>query len=151
MGGLKSNVSQLESEKEDLRKQVADLRAENRRLEGRYAQEVSANNELADRLDGARSILKRQGLDSGLASGASPADDESPPSIPPPRRITPSGRTTPKPRKAPFTEIRARPASDDDRNDLPEPDADLGPQASRSGDSRWNPIARADRDLTPIR
>src|SRR3954465_8216135 len=67
MGALKSNVAQLESEKDQLSKQLAEQKAENRRVEAQLAELDAQNGDLSARLDDARAVISRQGLDDGRA------------------------------------------------------------------------------------
>src|SRR5437870_5494863 len=63
VGALKTNVAQLESEKDNLSRELATQKAENRRIEGELAAVESQNGDLSARLDDARSVMTRQGLD----------------------------------------------------------------------------------------
>ena len=155
IGGLKASVSQLESEKEELRRrsggaqgrQPPDLRQPGRESGPR-------NGELAARLDGARNILRSQGLDRGDLSSASSGDRVPELDDPPAgRRVTPGARPAPKPRKTPFAEIPGRSASDGfgdgaSNFDAPRSPAgdDFSPQARRDTDSRWLPVSRGVSD-----
>ena len=147
MGALKSNVAQLESEKDRLAKQLAEQKAETRRVENELAAVEDKNGELAARLDDARTLIGRQGGGNDALSENSRASAEV--EVPAPRRSTPA-RSSPRGRRAPFAQIPT------DRRDLDEPDAgdDLElprPRARRDGrddqsrlDDRspWLPVAQ---------
>jgi hypothetical protein len=144
VGGLKASVTQLESEKEDLKREVAELKAQNRRISNNLVEERSRNGELATRLDGARNILRSQGLDRAELSDSVPELDDGLTS----RRGSPIKRPAPKPRKTPFAEIPGLGSSDgfEDRggnSDVPRNsrgDEDFLPQARRDVDARWLPV-----------
>ena len=61
VGSLKTGLSQLEFQNQQLRQQVANLKADNRRIEDQLVQEETANGELSARLDDARNLLGRRG------------------------------------------------------------------------------------------
>lgn len=150
MGSLKSNVAQLESEKDVLAKQVAELRSENRRIENDLAAVEEKRDELATRLDDARNLISRQGLDGdGLGSSSRSASDSERTS---PRRATPA-RSQPKGRKAPFAQIpNERRLLDDPDESAANEEVELPPPRTRRGrsddqsrlDDRspWLPVAR---------
>jgi outer membrane murein-binding lipoprotein Lpp len=150
IGGLKASVSQLESEKEELRREVAELKADNHRISDSLVEERSRNGELVTRLDGARNILRSQGLERGEFSSASSGDtvpelDDSPAR----RRVAPNNRPAPKPRKTPFAEIPGRSTNDgfgDSAGGFDTPRSSMGedfsPQARRDTDARWLPVTR---------
>ncbi len=151
---LKTDVAQLETEKAQLRREVADAQKENRRVAAQLAEVEDENNELATRLNDARAVISRQGLDSDKfsppARSASDADRANA------RKSTPAASKSSKNRKTPMAEIRGerRPAMND-RDDLPleesieapgpsRRDSDpFGPQGSNSEGSPWLPVARA--------
>jgi hypothetical protein len=148
IGGLKASVSQLESEKEELRREVAELKADNHRISDSLVEERSRNGDLVTRLDGARNIIRSQGLNQSefARSGDSVPELDDPPA---PRRASPGNRPAPKPRKTPFAEIPARSTSDgfgDSASNFDAPrsplDDDYSPQARRDTDSRWLPVSR---------
>jgi hypothetical protein len=139
LGSLKASVSQLEFDNEKLRKEVAELKADNARLDNMYAQERDANGEITARLDDAKDLLRRQGGDvQALGIPSKTFEDDG---IPPPARRT-KGRKPPaanisRPSPTPFD-------SPDDRGfDSTSTDRsrDLGP-IGRSDDDRWLPVAR---------
>ena len=158
VGALKASVSQLEYANDNLKKQVADLKAEKTRVANDLDDEAVRNGELSARLDDAKTALRRQGGGSSVASldpGGSPSssakasraaatagDDD----IPSPRRSSSSVRPSKSARKPPTTQIpRIESAADADPGALELPPAekfDPGPQASRAADDRWLPVAR---------
>ncbi len=73
VGSLKTSVTQLEHDNAQMRKQVADLESEKRRLSEKLAQERVTNDDLSTRLDNARGLLSRKGLGES-ASDTSQAD-----------------------------------------------------------------------------
>lgn len=117
IGTLKSEVAQLESEKDQARREVAELRTENKRIEAQLAEIESENGDLATRLDDARAVISRQGLDSGtLAPPSRTATDSN-------RRASPI-RSQSKGRKTPMAEIP---------REAPEPPGQRRPPPRRSG------------------
>ena len=153
MGALKSNVAQLESEKDQLNKQVAELKTENRRIETELAAVEDKNGELAARLDDARTLISRQGIDEGnLSRAASDSDRQAP------RRSTPA-RSQPGNRKSPVAQIPSerRPMLEDDEPtdepfDLPPPKLKKRSSIDQSrlnDGSPWLPVARG--GVTPKR
>jgi hypothetical protein len=149
VSSLKTSVSHLEYENEQLRKQVAELDSRNREIGDRLVQEEAARDDLASRLDDARNELRRRGLlgDSGLSPG--PETDEATP-----QRTLPAGRSNRKKRKAPFARIPGRietlPPGDLPDDSSGEDDGasggrereEFGPQSRLESDSRWLPVAR---------
>jgi len=145
VGSLKASVSQLEYENQQLRRDVAALKKDNREIENRLVQEESTNGELSARLDNARTLLSQRG--EPAATGVDPGPSAS-------GKTLPAGRSNRKGRKTPFAQIPGRidtipPADDNDPpGGDPPPDAtrwrgDPGPQ-SRLGDSAvWLPVADA--------
>jgi outer membrane murein-binding lipoprotein Lpp len=154
IGTLKASNAQLEHEKAQLAGQVAELEANNRRLEDRVAQEEAANGELTARLDDARNLLGRQGL-----------DPESHPSVEARTRAprtTPAARSPRRGRKAPFAQIpgdvNASPRPENDEaesfDEAPAPrtssnDDTYDLQSQRGGFRRWMPIANGVSEPTP--
>lgn len=148
LGALKTNVAQLESEKEGLTRELAASRAENRRIESQLAEAEAQNGELTARLDDARAVMSRQGIEEGRPSASRSASDSDRPTN---GRAKPA-RAQPKGRRAPFAQIPAdrRPLDepdDDGRGSLDEPqsrrDRDDFPAQSRLNDgSPWLPVAR---------
>ena len=139
VGSLRTSVSHLGYENEQLRRQVADLKTENRGLEDRLVQEEAHNGDLAARLDDARQALRGQGLDeSTSAVDPNPSGSAS--------RALPAGRSTKKKRKLPYAEIPGQvdtlPPTDDNGMPVRVPRAgDPGPQ-SHNEDDHWLPVAR---------
>jgi outer membrane murein-binding lipoprotein Lpp len=153
VGSLKASVSQLEYDKDQLSKEVRELKAENRRVTNRLTQEEAANGELSARLDDARVLLRGQGYDTdGLASPTRPAGSVDEPST------APSQRNPRRGHKPPFAQIPGRidpaPSSDADEQDT-DPFAapttggqrDFGPQSRLEDPSRWHRVARMNGDL----
>jgi outer membrane murein-binding lipoprotein Lpp len=147
LGTLKTSVSQLEFEKEQLRKEVADLKSENRRVEDRLTQEEAANGELTAKLDDARVILRGRGLDTDSLVGPSRSSDDpfDDPANPPTSRPARAGR------KPPFARIPGRsdqaPSVEDGKDDpfyapSTRPAGTFGPQSRVNGQSPWMPVAR---------
>ena len=147
VSGLKASVSQLESEKEELRKELADSKAENHRISDRLLEEEARTGDLTARLDGAKNILRGQGLDAQSASAPVRDELDPDPIRPDLASVSPAGRPQPKPRKAPFAEIRNGSYPD---ADAPDPDDSasnssneaLNPRSIRDEDPRWLPVAR---------
>jgi hypothetical protein len=157
VGTLKASNAQLEHEKSNLSRQVAELEAENRRIEDRLTQEEEANGWLTARLNDARDLISRQGLD------ATPLQPDARTQARTPRRsrTAPTGATR-KPRQAPFAEIpgelNAVPHPDRDTSD--EAFDDFAPRTSQSDseiptssrtarNQRWLPIANGISDSAP--
>jgi hypothetical protein len=151
LGSLKTSVSHLEYENDQLRSQVAKLESEKRDVEDRLVQEEWANGDLSKRLDDARQVLSQRGLDDSLLSGGSRADSGGADSA----RTLPAGQSNRKRRKAPFAQIPGRienaPSSepvDDSFVNPKQPIGDgLGPQGSLDSE-RWLPIAQGTSDST---
>ena len=147
LGALKTSVAQLESEKAGLSRQLADQRAENRRVESMLAETESQNGDLAARLDDARAVMSRQGIgdDRSVSSRQDTEDDLSAP-----RRSTPA-RVQPKGRRSPFAELpRERRLLDeaDDADSLRDPRND---QSRLDDRSPWLPVARGERSAVRSR
>lgn len=157
VGTLKASNAQLEHEKAKLAGQVAELQAETRRMEDRLAQEEETNGTLQARLDDARNLISRQGLDT------TPLQPDSSVQARQPRRprTSPAGGNR-KSRPAPFAEIpgelNAVPHPDRDesqdsfddaapRSSQVEPGTPLSSRTSRN--RRWLPIATGISDSSP--
>jgi hypothetical protein len=137
VGSLRSRVSHLQYENEQLQKQVADLGSEKHRLEDELVQEEARSGDLAARLDDARHALRGRG-DGTVSSEDSELSET-------PQRALPAGRSTRKKRKAPFAQIPSRSepfGPGDEPNDSAKGDDDPGPQTWRGDEGRWVPIAR---------
>src|SRR5205823_4629775 len=126
VGTLKTSVSHLEYENEQLRREVAGLQAENREIEDRLAQEEAANGGLTAQLD-------------DVPEGQTGVLDPEEPSRPKPRalpspRTTPAGRKGRAPHKPPFAQIPGRidPIDPQEPEDLDEQDSD--PYSRRHSD-----------------
>jgi hypothetical protein len=154
VGSLKTSVAHLEFENQQLRREASSLKDENRDLENRLVQEEAANGDLTARLDDARTLLGRRGLDGDSLepSGASA------------RNTIPAGESSRKRRKTPFAQIPGRidpippagtdptPAADDDgygrswgKPAGPTRD-DIGPTSQTDRSTLWLPIARGAAD-----
>ncbi len=142
VGSLKASVSQLEYSNENLRKQVASMQTNATRADNELVQARDARDEMAARLDDAKTALRNNGGDvtalSPSSSGSSSrtsnssSDDEIPP---PARSPVRRSRSTRKPPAAQIPQIfdKARSTLDD---------ADAGPQATNyTDDGRWLPVA----------
>ncbi len=143
VGTLKTSLSHLEFENQQLRSKVTNLESENREIENRLVQEEAVTGDLSARLDDARDLLGRNGYSSGSSTSASNRDESG-------ARALPAGRSSRTPRKPPFARVPGRinsapPADnyDDEFNRPTLPSADsLGPQSGRDDDGQWLPIAR---------
>ncbi|HWE35483.1 MAG TPA: hypothetical protein VG406_02845, partial [Isosphaeraceae bacterium] len=74
VGSLKSHVARLETENDQLRRELADTEADRGRLESELAQAESSNGELTARLDDARQALRAQGGDPEALASPSPSN-----------------------------------------------------------------------------
>jgi hypothetical protein len=169
---LKTSLSHLQYENEQLKTEVAKLKEESRSIEDRLVQEQIHNGDLTARLDDARNILRDRGLDTETRLGSrargqrsSDPDDE----LAQPRTL-PAGRTSKKPRKPPAASIPG------DLDDLPTASDDLESKtgtisfrtpdftsrrptfrddshhlASEDEDLRWQPVASAADPQPPRR
>jgi outer membrane murein-binding lipoprotein Lpp len=146
LGTLKTSVSHLEYENEQLKRELAEAKTENQRVSRRLDQEEAANGELTARLDDARNLISQQGADpTGLAGGARPLPASEP--ADPRPAPAPAGR---RPNKPPFAQIRGRielpPPLDEDPAADPAAD-DRGAfrdssRRNRPAPSPWLPVAR---------
>jgi hypothetical protein len=100
MGQLKTSLSHLEYENDQLKTQVARLKEENRTMEDRLVQEQMHTGALTAKLDDARNAMRDRGLDVE--------------EIPAHPRTLPAGRRTSKPRKPPTAQISASSESEED-------------------------------------
>jgi len=149
MGALKSSLSHIEAENQQLRREVAQLKTDYREVEDRLVQEESYNGELKATLDDARHLLSQRGFDfdgtpgSTLTSERAQANSE----------ITiPARQSGPRrPRKAPFAQIpggihaipRTEPTLEEPAFDEDPPSAFRpGDQSRFSSPRPWLPIAR---------
>lgn len=147
VGSLKTSLSQLEFENQQLKKQVATLKDENRQIENRLVQEEAATGDLQARLDDAKSLLGQRGLDGdeSLTAGSG-------------RKTLPAGQSSRKRRKTPFAQIPGRidvlPPTDEDTDGnaagWSQPSAsrrdDVGPLGSLERSPLWLPVARGATD-----
>lgn len=152
-GAMKATVSQLEFERQALRRDLASREQEVRRLEDRLAQSEASNGDLAARIDDLKALVAQGGGSvegPGFGAGDRLGADDGP------GRITPARRGSRPPRKIPVTQI---PGSFE-VTPYPEPDApadgssardddydaygDFGPQSSRQDAAPWLPVARDD-------
>ena len=145
VGTLKTSLSHLEYQNEQMRKEIALLKSENRRIEDQMAQVEAHHGELTARLDDARNVL-RQG-------GNEPQDA--------PPKTLPAGRSSRARRKPPFAQIPGRidPIPPGERDeDLPvdpfdppktRPSDEFGPQGRLEEHDHWLPIARGTSDVRP--
>jgi hypothetical protein len=108
VGQLKTTLSHLQFENEQLKTKVAQLEEEHRTVEDRLVQEQIHNGDLAARLDDARNLLRDRGPEADTRMGARSRgsrafdSDENRGGV----RTLPAGRTTRKPRKPPAASIR---------------------------------------------
>jgi hypothetical protein len=158
---LKTTLSHLQFENEQLRTEVAKLKLENRGFEDRLVQEQIHNGDLAAQLDDVRNALRDRGFEPETRLGSRGRElqsDEPDEPVTRPRTLR-AGRTGKKPRKPPSASISGDldtlPRAPDDR----EPDDTISlqtsdatpPRGSIPGDSstlssgsgwqRWHPIA----------
>jgi outer membrane murein-binding lipoprotein Lpp len=148
VGSLKASVSQLEFENEKLRKDVAELKADNARLDTQLAQEIDANGEMSARLDDAKDLIRRQtGTAQALGAPTKNFEDDSvpPPASTPRTRTTRGGRKPPAaniPRIEPVTPFGSGSNSDDlGYQPSTKTPRDLGP-LDQDDEDRWLPVAR---------
>ncbi|HKI18006.1 MAG TPA: hypothetical protein VKA15_08995 [Isosphaeraceae bacterium] len=168
VGQLKTSLSHLEFENEQLKRQVAKLEQESRGLEDRLVQEQTDNGDLAARLDDARNLLRDRGIDAdtrlgahrseGKSSGYSAGDDDGG------AHTLPAAQSSRKRRKPPFARIPGRlddlpKAQDDDEADSASggrtsqsdrkrtrSSDDLDSHASHSSQRTWLPVAASNDD-----
>lgn len=139
VGSLRTSVSHLQYENEQLKRQVADLKTDTRKLEDQLVQEEARNGDLAARLDDARHALRTNGSDGSTASAE-------PEPIEPAQRARPAGRSNRTKRKPPFAQIPGSaetPSGDDEgtADDVPA-GRGSGPQSWRDKGDGWLPVAR---------
>ena len=160
---MKTTISHLQFENEQLKTEVAKLKEESRSFEDRLVQEQVHNGDLAARLDDARNLLRDRGIENDTRLGArtrgartaDPDDELSGP------RAIPAGRSSRKPRKPPAASIPSGDlddlptASDDEPKknhtisfkaaDSPKQHARFGDDPARSPEDedqlRWQPVA----------
>jgi hypothetical protein len=152
VGSLKTSLSHIEFENQQLRSRVVNLESENREIEDRLVEEERVNGDLSARLDNARNLLSDRGYDwqdSPASASRWPRPGEESPA---PSRTLPAGRSNRTPRKPPFARIPGRGSSSappaaaerDDEFSYPTiPSAEsFGPQSWQQDDAQWLPIAR---------
>jgi hypothetical protein len=170
VGQLKSSLSHLEFENEQLKKRTAKLERENRSMEDRLVQEQIDNGDLTARLDDARNLLRDRGVDTDVRLGSrrrgegdpgATDDDESH------ARTLPTGRASRPRRKTPFAQISGPvnlpPATQDDdhpavdsrknrdtrtNRSTDQLDDTLDHHSFHSGPLQWLPVAGAPADST---
>jgi hypothetical protein len=111
VGQLKTSLSHLEYENEQLKIKTAKLEKESRSIENRLVQEQIDNGELTARLDDARNLLRDRGVNPDVKLGSRRhgdgdetfAEDEGPRA-----RTLPTGRATRPRRKPPFAQISGK-------------------------------------------
>lgn len=148
-GQLKTSLSHLEFENDQLKTQVARLKEENRSFEERLVQERLHNGEITAKLDNARNLLRNSGGDPDFDLDAPLAG----------ARTLPAGRSTSPRRKSPAAQI----SQSKELDEIPPIRIDDSPRGGRSSsrakpattrddDSlgfnednlRWTPVARGD-------
>src|SRR5262245_606340 len=141
VGTLRSSLSHLEFENEQLRREVAQLKTDARDVEDRLVQEESENGTLKAKLDDARHLLSQRGYDFGGEPSSSLSRGDSASTIP-------AGQSSRKRRKPPFTRIPGRiepvDPSDDEHTLMPKSrDGDDVSSRNLFGEpERWLPIAQ---------
>ena len=172
VGQLKTSLSHLELENEQLKRRTAKLEQESRSMEDRLVREQIDNGDLTARLDDARNLLRDRGLESDVKLGSrrrGDGDDSSSEDDGPRARTLPTGRATRQRRKPPFAQIsgnvdevppiqygrgslggsRKRRDVGTNRSDR-RTDDELDHHSFNTGTLRWVPVADANGD-TPIR
>ena len=132
VGSLKTGLSQLEFQNQQLRREVANLNADNRRIEDQLVQEEAENGELSARLDDARNLVTRRSVEGG----------EMTTDLDPPRRAIPAGQSTRKRRKPPFAKIPGRIAP------IPSVEDEGGGDSQSRRDTDDDPVREGRRDRT---
>jgi hypothetical protein len=137
VGSLKSEVAQLQAEKDQLKRELTNAKADNREIHSQLVQAEESNNDLSTRLANVKGLLRRQDGDlAGPGRGGEPALEP---------RTTPA-RNSRKARTSPITEIPGQievpvPDSNDDADDRPPARRRDDPEAqSRVDDHRWLPM-----------
>jgi len=101
---MKTTLSHIQFENEQLKTEVAKLKEENRSIEDRLVKEQLHTGQLAARLDDARNLLRDRGIDSDTRLGSRSEDSDPDDDLSRPR-TQPAGRSTRKPRKPPTARI----------------------------------------------
>lgn len=142
MGTLKTTVSQLEFQNEQLQKQVAELKSENRHYEDRLVQEQTENDDLATRLDNAKSLLGQRSGAGDVRTGSRSRSEDDPVDEPSPPKVRRSNSR----RKPPAASIpgRIEPSRDSDDVSLSDdpPTRSRMTASRRPREERWLPVAR---------
>jgi outer membrane murein-binding lipoprotein Lpp len=142
VGGLKANVATLESENEELRREVVNLKADNRRLEDDLVAERSNSDDLATRLDNARHLLSQNGGLDREISGRTDLDSPTRPLSDDPASRPKTRRSSRTPRKPPSAAIPGPlDSSSSSSRGSASDDHAWEPQAMRVKDDVWLPIA----------
>jgi hypothetical protein len=100
-GAVRSSLARIEAERDELQKEIAQLRSDQSRLEELLAEERARGDDLATRLDDARNLLEGRGtrLNAGVQSET---DRTNSIRAITPSRVTPAGQPR---RKVPFAQI----------------------------------------------
>ena len=172
VGQLKTSLSHLEFENEQLKSRTAKLEQESRSMEDRLVQEQISNGDLTARLDDARNLLRDRGIEPNVKLGSrrrGDGDDSAAEDDGPRARTLPAGRATRPRRKPPFAQIsgqadvvppiqdgkestagsRKRRAVGTNRSGRVDDDA-LDHHSFQTSPFRWLPVADTTGD-TPIR
>ena len=169
VGQLKTSLSHLEYENEQLKKRTAKLESENRSMEDRLVQEQIDNGDLTARLDDARNLLRDRGLEPDVRLGSrrrGNSDDLSDDDDGQRARTLPAGRVTRPRRKPPFAQISGRVDEVPPIQDGREPsarsrkrrdagtnrsgrldDEDVDHHTFQTGPFRWLPVANGDSGI----
>jgi len=124
-GQLKTSLAHAEVQNQQLQKQVAQLKTDNRSIEDRLVREELNNGDLTARLDNARNLLRGRGVEldekprtasNGRRNLFDDEEDDLDSSGSGSRRTLPAGRQSRKTRKPPSVRIpgRIEGASDED-------------------------------------
>ena len=148
LGSLKTGLSHLEFENNQLKSKMAELKSINRDVEDRLVQEESANGELKARLDNARSLISDRGQFNSRSEKITDSSIDPAP-VEPPKTLR-TGRPSKSKRKPPFARIGGliEPLPADEEGaplNLPTaPNRRLdSDDQSRAGDpTKWLPISR---------
>jgi hypothetical protein len=168
VGQLKTSLSHLEFENEQLKSRTAKLAQESRSMEDRLVQEQISNGDLTARLDDARNLLRDRGIKPDVKLGSrrrGDGDDSAAEDDGPRPRTLPAGRATRPRRKPPFAQISGKadevPPIQDGRASASRKRRDVGTNRSDRVDDdaldhhsfqtspfRWLPVADATGDST---
>jgi len=171
VGQLKTSLSHLEFENQQLKHSVAKLQQESHAIEDRLVQEQIDNGDLAARLDDARNLLHDRGVDPDVRVGSRRGRDglggSSAESDGPAPRALPAGERARQRRKPPFAEISGQvksvaPTDDIDGAELDQSDGrdrstgrsrrrledDLDHHSVYNGPLSWRPVTDGPGDQT---